>query len=200
MIGTPKPTASLSSGLLARKGQARPAMRPQGFLGITHAGGPDDLGWNDMGFDPHGANPPVAEAPAQPPVAPLVRPVVLRQREALDRQLLQPVSQPMAPPSEAAGEDAAPAQIAATALAAPAATRVLSRNLVDRVVRDVRAKKGKAAFTLRLDTDRHLRLRLASAVTNRSAQQLVTEALDTFLGSLAEVETLARQVDAGRNE
>ena len=36
----------------------------------------------------------------------------------------------------------------------------------------------KAAFTLRLDGDRHLRLRLANAVTGRSAQQIVTAALD----------------------
>ena len=46
----PKPFASLSSGLLARKGAARPAMRPQGF----GQGGAslEDLGWNDMGFEP----------------------------------------------------------------------------------------------------------------------------------------------------
>jgi len=33
MMSEPKPFASLSSGLLARKGHARPAMRPQGFTG-----------------------------------------------------------------------------------------------------------------------------------------------------------------------
>ena len=38
--------ASLSSGLLARKGTARPAMRPQGYTGF------EDLGWNDMGHAP----------------------------------------------------------------------------------------------------------------------------------------------------
>ena len=46
----PKPFASLSSGLLARKGAARPAMRPQGFGQVT--GNLEDLGWNDMGFEP----------------------------------------------------------------------------------------------------------------------------------------------------
>jgi len=46
----PKPFASLSSGLLARKGAARPAMRPQGFG--QGAAGLEDLGWNDMGFEP----------------------------------------------------------------------------------------------------------------------------------------------------
>src|SRR3954469_940056 len=45
-----KPFASLSSGLLARKGAARPAMRPQGFAQGAH--GLEDLGWNDMGFEP----------------------------------------------------------------------------------------------------------------------------------------------------
>ena len=48
-----KPFASLSSGLLARKGAARPAMRPQGFGGQVGGGGNlEDLGWNDMGFEP----------------------------------------------------------------------------------------------------------------------------------------------------
>ena len=50
-MGEPKAFASLSSGLLARKGAARPAMRPQGFGGQVGAG-LEDLGWNDMGFEP----------------------------------------------------------------------------------------------------------------------------------------------------
>jgi hypothetical protein len=54
----------------------------------------------------------------------------------------------------------------------------------------------KAAFTLRLDGERHLRLRLANAVTGRSAQQIVTEALDRFLASIPEIETLAERVPA----
>lgn len=53
-MGEPKPLASLSAGLLARKGGARPAMRRQP-LGSgpapTNAAGYDDLGWNDMGYD-----------------------------------------------------------------------------------------------------------------------------------------------------
>src|SRR5690606_33273056 len=47
--------ASLNSSLLARKGGARPAMRPQSALIAGHAAVlPDnieDLGWNDMGAD-----------------------------------------------------------------------------------------------------------------------------------------------------
>src|ERR1044072_6747842 len=49
-MSEPKPFASLSSGLLARKGAAKPAMRPQGFGQI--GGNLEDLGWNDMGFEP----------------------------------------------------------------------------------------------------------------------------------------------------
>ncbi|HEY0625258.1 MAG TPA: hypothetical protein VGD10_00845 [Allosphingosinicella sp.] len=56
--------------------------------------------------------------------------------------------------------------------------------------------KEKAAFTLRLDGNRHLKLRLACAVSGRSAQQLVTEALDELLQSLPEVEALAEQLPA----
>jgi hypothetical protein len=54
----------------------------------------------------------------------------------------------------------------------------------------------KAAFTLRLDADRHLRLRLASALTGRSSQQIVSDALDTFIETLPEVGALAKQVPA----
>ncbi|WP_188055719.1 hypothetical protein [Sphingosinithalassobacter sp. CS137] len=165
MFGTPKSAASLSSGLLARKGQARPAMRPQGFVGL----GPnaaEDLGWNDMGED-------TVPEPAPEPVA-SQKPPVLRQREALDREL---AISPSAPEPTAAPDSAR-----------------LTPGTLARVQREVRRKKSRTAFTLRLDSDRHLRLRLASAVSNRSAQQLVTEALDAFLETQPGVEELVRQL------
>ena len=48
-----KPIASLTPRLLARKGGARPAMRPQASaLAISHEDfAHEDLGWNDMGHD-----------------------------------------------------------------------------------------------------------------------------------------------------
>jgi predicted HicB family RNase H-like nuclease len=58
--------------------------------------------------------------------------------------------------------------------------------------------KGKAAFTLRLDPARHLKLRLACAVTARSAQQLVTRALDELLASMPELEAMAEQAPVER--
>jgi hypothetical protein len=43
--------------------------------------------------------------------------------------------------------------------------------------------REKAAFTLRLDPVRHARLKQACAATQRSAQQVVTQALDAFLAA-----------------
>lgn len=52
----------------------------------------------------------------------------------------------------------------------------------------------RAAFTLRLDEDRHLKLRLASTIRNCSSQVLVTEALDRLLDEMTGLETLADQI------
>ncbi len=159
MFGSSKPMASLSSGLLARKGQARPAMRSQGFGGFGGVSqGIEDLGWNDMGTtEPVAA--PVALAPAPEPV-----PTVLVQRELLTSQI-----------------------------ASPEAKKSVSVATATRIRRETQ-HGGKAAFTLRVDADRHLRLRLASAITNRSSQDLITEALDALLGAVPEVEALVAQL------
>ena len=57
----------------------------------------------------------------------------------------------------------------------------------------------KAAFTLRLDAERHLKLRLAVAVTRRSAQQIVTQALDEYLDNLPEIDRLTKQLPLTRD-
>ncbi|TPG43712.1 hypothetical protein EAH79_05020 [Sphingomonas koreensis] len=172
-MGQPKAAASLSSGLLARKGQARPAMRPQGLAGFGNfAEAMDDLGWNDMHGDQNAATV-VAETPILAPV-----PTVLREREALKEEIEAPKAVPAA----------------VTAPVEPAMTPA-ALNRVGRTVRATQSK-GKTAFTLRLDADRHLRLRLATAVSGRSAQMLVTEALDAFLETLPEVEELANALPA----
>ncbi|MEN9683804.1 MAG: hypothetical protein RLZZ427_1555 [Pseudomonadota bacterium] len=51
MMNQPKPFASLGPELLARKGRARPAMRPHlaSLLEFRGDAVSDDLGWNDMG-------------------------------------------------------------------------------------------------------------------------------------------------------
>ncbi len=53
-------------------------------------------------------------------------------------------------------------------------------------------KLGKrAAFTLRLDAKRHLKLRLASTMLDMSAQQIVTDALDAALSAMPELDQMA---------
>jgi len=196
MMSEPKPFASLSSGLLARKGQARPAMRPQGFTGgYASLAGLEDLGWNDMGHIPE----PIADVhplheddQIQPP--PEGVPPVLAQRHAL-KQEFEPVLEEL-PEQEAEVSVDAPVEALVTAPVPVLETfepRPVSVTAASRIARATK-HKHKAAFTLRLDEERHLRLRLASAVTGRSAQQIVTGALDAFLESLPEVAELARQL------
>lgn len=176
MLGAPKTFASLSSGLLARKGGARPAMRPQGYASLAPTAQQlEDLGWDDMG----------QELPAQPvaapaaPVADIEKPPVLVVREALAEAVAQPVEEPVEAPIEE--------------IAAPQVVQSVSVATAARLSRET-AHKGRAAFTLRLDADRHLRLRLASALANQSAQQLVAHALDRFIASMPEVDALAAQL------
>lgn len=221
MSSEPKPFASLSSGLLARKGAARPAMRPQGF-GQAGAG-LEDLGWNDMGFEPpkpatlprdsdHDAfGDDVVEHPRAHPtgLTPVQSPVHTQQAEIADRfgadEEIEDEADETAELYEAEPEVApvkvkAPLQlspveveevtpaVAAAAAAAPVAAPRPRRNPKPR---SVAGSKGKAAFTLRLDPSRHLKLRLACAVNGRSAQQLVTDALDQLLQHMPELEAMA---------
>ena len=205
-----KPFASLSSGLLARKGTARPAMRPQG-MGQFGAG-LEDLGWNDMG-----------QAPAPKPAVPAAF------EEPHKEHVPSPISA-LTPMSAGTGEEmefepAPPvveqqrAAIAAS-FAEPAEERFVLATKAKRPAEEMETEeedvaaeaelpgpvevprkaehnaRAKAAFTLRLEAERHLKLRLACAVTGRSAQQLVTEALDQLLKSKPEIEALAERVPA----
>jgi hypothetical protein len=198
-----KPFASLSSGLLARKGAARPAMRPQGFGQVGN--GLEDLGWNDMGFEPpkpadaprdatHDAfGDDVVEHPRAHPtgLTPVGSPVHDQQAEIAERFN----------GADDAGEDEVdetaelfqPTAIdepVAIDVPAPAVARTPAPRRPPRP-RSAAGSKGKAAFTLRLDPQRHLKLRLACAVDGRSAQQLVTDALDQLLERMPDLDGLA---------
>jgi hypothetical protein len=273
-----RPYASLSSGLLARKGTAKPAMRPQGY------GNLEDLGWNDMGQAP-GEVPPApehvpssiaaltpapkiqrtnpgdahlpsdagdygdyeggaweeAEAFEEEELAPELRqtePVEFAPQpaepeahepelhqpepeayepepEAYEPDIYQPEPEAYAPEPEACEPEPAPAFEAPSVVAqqraileqleaepeehepAPVAAapgRDARAEVVPLPKRVSAADKRKAAFTLRLDAERHLRLRLACAVTRHSAQQIVARALDEALAGIPEIEALASQV------
>jgi hypothetical protein len=206
-----KPFASLSSGLLARKGAARPAMRPQGFGQVGN--GLEDLGWNDMGFEP----PKPAEAPrddshdafgedvvehprAHHPtgLTPVQSPVHDQQAEIEDRfsaaddaeeEEIDETAELYEPEAE---EAPVPRPVVVASAIAPAAVQAPAPRRAPRP-RSAPGSKAKAAFTLRLDPDRHLKLRLACAVDGRSAQQLVTDALDHLLERMPELNGLAEK-------
>lgn len=216
----PKPFASLSSGLLARKGAARPAMRPQGFGQV--GAGLEDLGWNDMGFEPpKPAQKVEADAehdafgeviPAHPHnlagLTPVESPVHNQQAEIAgrlsayspdeaDEEEIDETAElydPDAELEEIEEVDEAPAAVVVAPAPAPVAkpqpAPVARRQ---RTPRAAPGSKGKAAFTLRLDPDRHLKLRLACAVDGRSAQMLVTQALDRLLAEIPDLDTLAQK-------
>lgn len=239
--------ASLSPSLLARKGGAKPAMRPQhgGMLGAiggapedNHAsseGSLDDLGWNDMGdadviqLTPAPVNKQTAaeardiDEQAGAKLAEFASP----QSPARDQQnVLAQRIESKSPPimsdaimsdedcsddedfeatnfaeteqqEEAFGAFAAEEEFAVeeTVVAAPVAVRAVTAAKPPRAHRVSAAEQGKrAAFTLRLDPERHLKLRLASTIRGRSAQQIVTDALDALLGDMPDLESLAAQV------
>jgi len=200
-MNDPKPLASLGPSLLARKGAAKPAMRPQspGFTAVKEtAQSLEDLGWNDMGEDDAAANHSaevlqLTPAPHNPAAEAKTdkgspKPKVRTMHEELEARLAE------------SGQDATPAipMRKREALAADVtrpAPRLTAAPRADERAQGLSAAAGRrAAFTLRLDAKRHLKLRLASTVRNRSAQQLVTEALDRFLNDIPEIEALAAQV------
>jgi hypothetical protein len=210
MKSEPKPFASLSSGLLARKGAARPAMKPQGF-GQVGGGNLEDLGWNDMGFEPpkpvatdvrdedHDAfGEELGEQPLRNPVAaltPIGSPVHDQQAELADRFGAPDEDEETDETAELYEAEAAePAEVVRIPAPKPqaAAPRRQPRP------RSAPGANGKAAFTLRLDPARHLKLRLACAVNGRSAQQLVTDALDQLLAEMPELDSMAERAPAAK--
>jgi hypothetical protein len=204
----PKPLASLSGVLLARKGLARPAMRRPSMLGTNGnaALAQDDLGWNDMGYDVdpdpsapmdydhnfHGTNPLAAAVPD-----------VKHQQDRIAEEY-EGEEQPEAGFDSFA--ELAPSVGAALTVVSmtpePVVTPIDRSRSTDAPRSKARSKPGmkdKAAFTLRLDGQRHLKLRLACAVRHQSAQQLVTDALDAFLDSMPEIAALAASVPAKKH-
>jgi len=142
--------ASLNTELLARKGGAKPAMRPQlvtvdSVPVAVNIDALEDLGWNDLGEDADSKGAEIVE---------------------------------LTPPQ---GKRAQVADVQ------PTVARTKPRKSAHEMGK-------RAAFTLRLDADRHLKLRLASTLRNRSAQEIVTDALDALLDAMPDVAALASQV------
>jgi hypothetical protein len=196
-----RPFASLSSGLLARKGAAKPAMRPQAFGQIAPS--LDDLGWNDMGEGDDVQPAPLHEhvpssIAALTPAPRAVEPAPVQEHVPSSIAALTPAPRAVEPapvrdqqraiaeelgaePEQAQGPDAEPIR------SEPAPVIEMPRQRAPLAARD------KAAFTLRLDPERHFRLRLACALSGRSAQQIVTGALDEILKTFPEIDAMAGQ-------
>ena len=221
--------ASLGPSLLARKGGAKPAMRPQvaplvadetaiATLGEDQL---EDLGWNDMGdSEGHGAGADIVPINADISADDFVSgpgPIVRRQQRRLEERVLADAV--MTGPEDAdpeydeddepvygeafddeddyADEDEG-ADYAALAPAPPSEPVIVAPAARSRAVRSARvpaAQAGRrAAFTLRLDADRHLKLRLAATMQGVSAQALVTEALDRLLAEYDELDVIANHL------
>ena len=188
-----------------------------GANGTESANQLEDLGWNDIGgadehrhpsdilpLTPAPANPEAeAEAKAEDRIAaaqlaenaerlasglglhePTEKPAVLRQQEEIETRLAAQITPAIEPKPDHLEERSLPVE---------------KPQITEKPQASVRRRSSpngsrRAAFTLRLDGDRHLMLRLACTVRNRSAQQVVTEALDRFLGDMPEIQALADQV------
>lgn len=149
-----KAAASLTGSLLARKGAAYPAA----YSAPTPSPStPDGASASEEGgSQPQRAyNDPrvIASAPPQPAAMPQHGP------QLQDGRLVQDSPQPKAaiPAAAAEGEDG---------LSIP----------------QVMDKMGRVRLSVRLDPDRYLRVKMASARTRWSAQDIVIAALDRYLG------------------
>ena len=210
-------------------------MRPQGFS--QGSNGLEDLGWNDMGFEPpkaaetardedHDAfGEDVVEHPRAHPtgLTPVGSPVHDQQAEIIERladsdesdeadedvidntaELYEPEADaeeaPASAPVRAPSPVHAPSPLSVKPMSVkPAVAAVVPVPAPRRAprARSAPGSKSKAAFTLRLDPDRHIKLRLACALDGRSAQQLVTDALDHLLERMPDLDGLAQKAKRG---
>jgi len=224
--------ASLGPSLLARKGGAKPAMRPQvaplvdeTAIAAIAEDQLEDLGWNDMGDSDSQASADIVPINADVSADDFVGgpgPIVRRQQRRLEERVLadavmtgpedaeteydedsEPVYGEAFDDEAYADEDyadedesadyapLAPAPVAEPVVAAPAprAARPAAS------IRVPASQAGRrAAFTLRLDADRHLKLRLAATMQGVSAQALVTEALDRLLAEYDDLDVIANHL------
>lgn len=233
--------ASLGPSLLARKGGAKPAMRPQvaplvadeAEIAALADEQLEDLGWNDMGHEP-GADSEYADHGGGADVVPIhgdispdigsagPGPIVRRQQRRLEERVLADAA--MTGPDgheEEYDEEDEPvygealdgadydeeeeeeedqdgvlyAPLAPVAFEQPAAAPARAFKRAANTARIPAVQSGRrAAFTLRLDADRHLKLRLAATMQGVSAQALVTEALDRLLAEYDGLDAIANHM------
>ncbi len=195
--------ASLGPTLLARKGGAKPAMRPQlaPLPDVVAAEQLEDLGWNDMGSEDQAHE---AETSLESADIVSIKPVTTHQAANEDIADLTPedaligesplaVRQPRDLTTNLLS-DAVPDE--PVELVQPKRkSRKKSAVTKPKPAKSSSAKGRRAAFTLRLNRDRHLKLRLASTMQGISAQALVTQALDAMLSEIEDLDSLVASLD-----
>lgn len=201
--------ASLGSMLLVRKGAAKPAMRSQ--LSAYPEDGDERPALEDS-FGSDGdvtditpqAEPEFEQAQA----VPASKPSLMSKLSALAKPAAKPEVEAEVTPEGVDAETPVDAQPEVHRQREELAERLVASDLARDAAaqentaptRKPRAKPQisgrRAAFTLRLDPDRHLKLRLAATVSGTSAQQLVTQALDQFLEQMPEIEPLIESLSA----
>jgi predicted HicB family RNase H-like nuclease len=209
--------ASLGPTLLARKGGAKPAMRPQ--VGpLMQDATPlaeeqlEDLGWNDLGDDHEGDHPASVVVPILPDAgfdaASLgASPVVRKQQRRLEERVLADAvmtanDADWEGDEEGYAEDEGAEDIAGFVDDCTVKTQETSTAIASKPVKAPRPKAiaapqdsgRRAAFTLRLDPERHLKLRLAATMQGISAQVLVTNALDAMLAEIDDLDLIASRI------
>lgn len=154
-----KAAASLTGSLLARKGAAYPAAYSAPSTAPSTA--PEDS--QDESQPQRAYNDPrvIASAPPQPAAAATPDP------QSHDDQLVPDSSNSAEP-------------VAATPVPMPAAGSEEGLSIPQ-----VMDKMGRVRLSVRLDPDRYLRVKMASARTRWSAQDIVIAALDRYLGGSA---------------
>ena len=155
--------ASLSPKLLANKGGAKPAMRSQ-MAAIDPSAMFSAEHLEDLGWNDMGED---EEIQAQPKTRRMGEVISLNDH-VIAQDLGSPVHDQQAE-----------------------LTRELRRGAAKANARNSANAGKRAAFTLRLDAQRHLKLRLASTMLDESAQQIVTDALDAALARLPGLDELA---------
>lgn len=177
-----KPMAGLTSGLLARKGGARPAMRSQLFgslrtpeVGSTAQPDLEDLGWNDMGDgafqplpEPDHAVPAVEAQAIGAPVPPFQEYIAKRIQFSPGTSLLDDT--PLEPESDE------PVSTVSGIHAGQSSSSLLA-------VSPKSVRENRRAVTVRVTEDRYSQLRDACHALGCTAQRALSEALEQWLAN-----------------
>ncbi|MDY7098136.1 MAG: hypothetical protein SXU28_08360 [Pseudomonadota bacterium] len=212
--------ASLGPTLLARKGGAKPAMRPQ-LTALPQSAEEiaaiadeqlEDLGWNDMGSDEESAPSSESLVVSSKPGGPASNENAEEIIDPLETAEIVSINANTAPAPDNGAEamGASPLvlrqqkrladEIVGQAAEASFEAPVLEKKSDKKMKKKASRKKAKAnsskraAFTLRLDADRHLKLRLAATMKGMSAQAFVTNALDLQLDAIADLDLLVERM------